>query len=100
MQRGRWQLRNDEISSDKHARTFCTKCSSYTNVDYFSQHDSDLVSGVKLNLSQDCRNSSSRSLLAGEPSDTLGLLRLIDSKSRHRRIKSQRLHEHVAATKR
>ena len=33
---------------------------------------------------------SSRSLLAGEQSDTLGLLRLNDRKSRHRRIKKQR----------
>ena len=33
---------------------------------------------------------SSRSLLAGEQSDTLGLLRLSDRKSRHRRIKKQR----------
>ena len=41
---------------------------------------------------------SSRSLLAGEQSDTLGLLRLNDRKSRHRRIKKQRRYERLAAT--
>eukprot|EP00399_MALV-I-05_sp_L67-4_P000052 gene53-biopygen221 len=40
----------------------------------------------------------SRSLLAGEQSDTLGLLRLNDRKSRHRRIKKQRRYERLAAT--
>ena len=43
---------------------------------------------------------SSRSLLAGEQSDTLGLLRLNDRKSRHRRIKKQRCYERLAATSR
>ena len=41
---------------------------------------------------------SSRSLLAGEQSDTLGLLHLNDRKSRHRRIKKQRRYERLAAT--
>jgi hypothetical protein len=36
--------------------------------------------------------------LAGEQSDTLGLLRLNDRKSRHRRIKKQRRYERLAAT--
>ena len=43
---------------------------------------------------------SSRSLLAGEQSDTLGLLRLFDGKSRHRRIKKQRRYERLAITSR
>ena len=42
---------------------------------------------------------SSRSLLAGEQSDTLGLLRLNDRKSRHRRITKQRCYERLAATR-
>ena len=36
---------------------------------------------------------SLRSLLAGEQSDTLGLLRLNDMKNRHRRIKKQRRYD-------
>ena len=35
---------------------------------------------------------------AGEQSDTFGLLRLNDRKSRHRRIKKQRRYERLAAT--
>jgi len=41
---------------------------------------------------------SSRSLLAGDQSDTLGLLRHNDRKSRHRRINKQRRYERWAAT--
>ena len=46
----------------------------------------------------DLRKASSRSLLAGEQADTLGLLRLNDRESRHRRIKKQRRYERLAAT--
>jgi hypothetical protein len=41
---------------------------------------------------------SSRSLLAGEQSDALSLLRDNDRKSRHRRIKKRRRYERLAAT--
>ena len=41
---------------------------------------------------------SSRSLLAGEQSDTIRILLLNDRKSRHRRIKKLRRYERLAAT--
>ena len=84
------------IFSDKHLPTFCSNCPFLYKRRLLSQHRARQWS--ESNLSQICRNSSSRSLLTGELPDTLGLLRLIDSKSLHRRIKSQRRLERVAAT--
>ena len=95
MQRGRWQLRHDKFSVISMNQLFAR---SVLPIQCRFLPRQRPRQWFETNLSQDCRNSSSRSPLAGEQSDTLGLLRLIDSKSRHRRIKSQRLHERVAAT--
>ena len=52
----------------------------------------------RLGQRESSETSETRSLLAGEQSDTLRILQPNDRKSRHRRIKKQRRYERLAAT--